>query len=108
MDHKNKFTHPKFSGVAKLIYPPRLDYKGTHSIITEREQEVIDLLLEGYRLSAIADMLSIAPSTVNKHVQAIYEKRGLSKQNIVYDPRVRLVVDEMKRRRLKEAREDIR
>lgn len=43
-----------------------------------REQEVYALVMRGLSLQAIAQRLTIAESTVKKHVHAIYRKRGVS------------------------------
>lgn len=43
-----------------------------------REQEVFRLVMQGLSLKVIADRLSIAESTVKKHVHSIYQKRGVS------------------------------
>lgn len=44
------------------------------SIVTNREQQVIDLLLEGYSYSEVATFLSISYATVNQHIKNIYKK----------------------------------
>jgi DNA-binding NarL/FixJ family response regulator len=45
-----------------------------HLPLTEREQEVLDLIRQGQRNREIAHVLRIAESTVHKHVQNIFEK----------------------------------
>lgn len=42
--------------------------------LTEREQEVLDLLAEGLRVKEIADRASVSLSTVRTHIRHIYEK----------------------------------
>jgi DNA-binding NarL/FixJ family response regulator len=42
--------------------------------LTEREMEVLQEMTEGYVQKEIADRLFISPSTVNTHIQHIYEK----------------------------------
>lgn len=42
--------------------------------ITEREREVLGLLVGGHTMNAIADRLSISYHTVNNHVRNIYRK----------------------------------
>lgn len=42
--------------------------------ITEREREILGLLVAGHTLNAIAERLSISPHTVNSHVRSIYRK----------------------------------
>lgn len=43
-------------------------------VLTDREQEVLDLMRQGRRNREIAGELRIAESTVHKHVQNIFEK----------------------------------
>lgn len=52
---------------------------------TQREREVLDLLVEGYSNPEIAEMLNITIHTVKAHISSMYEKAG------VYS-RVRLAV----------------
>jgi len=42
--------------------------------LTEREQEILDFLAQGYLYKEIADQLSISPDTVHNHLRRIYEK----------------------------------
>lgn len=46
--------------------------------ITEREHEIITLLVKGNRPKEIADQLSISPLTVNTHKKNIYRKLGIN------------------------------
>jgi DNA-binding LacI/PurR family transcriptional regulator/DNA-binding CsgD family transcriptional regulator len=46
--------------------------------ITGREQEVVELLLQGFRIRDMADRLSIAESTVKGHLTQVYNKLGIS------------------------------
>lgn len=46
--------------------------------ITERELEIIQLLVSGRRPKEIADELSISPFTVNTHRRNIYKKLGIT------------------------------
>jgi DNA-binding NarL/FixJ family response regulator len=45
--------------------------------LTQREAEVLDLLAEGLRNSAIAQRLFVATKTVDHHVSAILMKLGV-------------------------------
>ncbi len=45
--------------------------------LTERERDVLGLIAEGRTNVRIADMLSISPGTVEKHVGSIFAKLGL-------------------------------
>jgi DNA-binding NarL/FixJ family response regulator len=56
--------------------PSTKQQEGTHLLgaLTEREQEVLRLLVEGRNYRKIAEILTISPQTVRKHVGHIYEK----------------------------------
>ena len=43
-------------------------------LLTERENEILDLLSQGYLYKEIADQLFISKLTVKKHIHNIYEK----------------------------------
>lgn len=53
-----------------------LDYQ-MNGPLTRREQEVLSLMCRGYNQDAIAQLLHIAPATVGKHRQHIYEQLGV-------------------------------
>ncbi|MDQ6631328.1 MAG: response regulator transcription factor [Verrucomicrobiota bacterium] len=42
--------------------------------LTSREQEILDLIAQGYRDKEIADKLSVSVRTVGTHIRNIYEK----------------------------------
>jgi DNA-binding CsgD family transcriptional regulator len=46
--------------------------------LTRREQEIVDQLAEGRSNAEIADRLTIAPTTVRKHLENIYAKLGVN------------------------------
>lgn len=54
----------------------QLDYQ-MHGPLTRREREVLALMCQGHSQESIADMLCIAPATVGKHRQHIYEQLGV-------------------------------
>lgn len=54
----------------------QLDYQ-IHGPLTKREREVLALMCRGYGQEAIATQLCIAPATVGKHKQHIYEQLGV-------------------------------
>lgn len=45
--------------------------------LTEREREILDLVAEGKTNAEIAEAIWIAPGTVRKHLENIYEKLGV-------------------------------
>ena len=49
--------------------------------VTNREREVIDLILAGETNGSIADRLFISESTVKKHVNNIFRKLGISSRS---------------------------
>jgi DNA-binding CsgD family transcriptional regulator len=46
--------------------------------ITGREQEIVELQLQGYRIRDIAEKLFIAESTVKGHLTQVYNKLGIT------------------------------
>lgn len=63
--------------------------------ITGREQEVVELLLQGCRIRDMAERLSIAESTVKGHLTQVYNKLGISGREEL----LQLVQEEQVRRR---------
>jgi DNA-binding CsgD family transcriptional regulator len=53
--------------------------------ITERETDVVKLLLKGYSYQKIADELVISLSTVRAHVSSIYRKAGINSRFELYN-----------------------
>ncbi len=65
--------------------------------LTEREQDVTRLVLQGSSTSQIADELAVSPHTVQQHLTSIFDKTGVrSRRDLVariffahYEPRLR-------------------
>ncbi len=66
------------NGGASPISRAEIDALSTSASISRREQEVLDLLSDGYTNHAIALKLCISGSTVKTHLGHIYEKLGVN------------------------------
>jgi DNA-binding NarL/FixJ family response regulator len=65
---------PMSSQIAKMVVNTFHRHHQSESALTEREQEILELLAAGYRNKDVADKLYISLSTVKSHVYAIYQK----------------------------------
>lgn len=54
--------------------------RGEACVLSEREAQVVRLLLSGIRVPLIARQLHLSPSTVRNQLSAIYRKLGVSSQ----------------------------
>jgi DNA-binding NarL/FixJ family response regulator len=70
--------------VQEAQYEVHSDFR-TQFSITERENEVIILLLKGYAYNKIAETLCISLSTVRTHVMNIYKKVGINSRYELYN-----------------------
>ena len=52
--------------------------KGTATLLTARESQVVAMMADGLSIPQIAARLHLAPSTVKTHVQNLYDKLGVS------------------------------
>ena len=50
---------------------------------TDRERQIIDLLLQGMTNKQIAQTLGIAEDTVKKHLQHVYKKLGVRRRALL-------------------------
>ena len=55
------------------------------SELSEREREVLEQLMSGSRVPAIAKDLFISQNTVRNHLKAIYRKVGVSSQSALIE-----------------------
>ena len=68
-------------GLARLLSPylvRALPHPDSALGLTRRETEVLSWVAAGRTNAQIAEVLSIAPGTVKKHLEHIYEKLGVS------------------------------
>jgi len=72
----NQGGSPMSSNIARKLVNVFLDVKKTtqNEILTERENEVLQLLAGGLLYKEIADRLHIVHGTVRQHIHNIYEK----------------------------------
>ncbi|HSA90586.1 MAG TPA: response regulator transcription factor [Burkholderiales bacterium] len=57
---------------------PALRRRGGHLDFTDRQRDVLRLILKGYNNERIATQLGIAPNTVKQHAHAIFTALGVS------------------------------
>jgi two-component system response regulator NreC len=53
------------------------DKKDCYELLTDREREILKLVVEGYKTKQIAEMLTIAPKTVEGHKTGLMNKLGI-------------------------------
>ena len=58
--------------------PSKAYYKAGVAGLSEREIEVLRLIARGYTMKAAAEALTISTKTVDRHIQNIYAKIGVS------------------------------
>ena len=56
----------------------------TAAILTDREGEIVGLLLKGHSAKSVAKALRISPGTVRNHMKKIYAKLGVSSQTELF------------------------
>lgn len=62
-----------------------IDFMATDAGVTQREREVMQLLVEGKSRSEICEALTISPDTVKTHVRGVYRKIGVHSQQELID-----------------------
>jgi DNA-binding CsgD family transcriptional regulator len=74
-------THPAQHDRSELHDSLREAYRHFGaSVLTEREREVVQLLLRGNSAKAIARALEISPETARNHLKRVYPKLGVASQ----------------------------
>jgi DNA-binding CsgD family transcriptional regulator len=70
---------PKLSGETLLLYRLRGpgDADEAVSILTKRQREIMDWIAEGKTSSEAAIILGISPRTVEKHLEAVFQRLGV-------------------------------
>ena len=73
--HSMSFAAGLFADtVAPVDHPALVD-------LSSREREILEHLMQGSRVAAIAEALFISPNTVRNHLKAIYRKVEVSSQS---------------------------
>ena len=80
------FKHKKEQPVAVAVEPVAVAEKELPdtSMLTPREREVLELLLEGKQRNEIAAKLYISENTVKKNISSIYSKLGVTSRNELF------------------------
>ncbi len=65
-------TAVRMVGLGMTMFQPKADQPAT--LLTEREQEVLDLIAAGSTNREIAEHLYLSPHTVKEHTSALYRK----------------------------------
>ena len=80
------FKHKKEQPVAVVVEPVAVAEKELPdtSMLTPREREVLELLLEGKQRNEIAAKLYISENTVKKNISSIYSKLGVTSRNELF------------------------
>ncbi len=86
--HRQKTERDLLAQVAWTASGPTLEEKGRRSLgeygLTDRELEIVTLILKGRNVPYIVNELVIAKSTVNTHIRNVYEKLGIhSRQDLI-------------------------
>jgi DNA-binding CsgD family transcriptional regulator len=70
---------PKLSGETILLYRlgDRVDGEEAVSILTKRQREIMEWIAEGKTSSEAAIILGISPRTVEKHLEAVFQRLGV-------------------------------
>lgn len=61
-----------------LIFSAQEPNKSTFNQLSSRELQIVSKIVDGHKISDIADALSISPKTVNTHRYRVHEKLGIN------------------------------
>ncbi len=75
---KRSFDRRAFTQTVAEALAARGQEDGVRDALTEREREVLDLLVLGLTNKEIAERLVISPNTVKRHLKAVFAKLGVS------------------------------
>jgi DNA-binding CsgD family transcriptional regulator len=64
--------------IAPVVIEPHPAVRATAGSLTQREQEVLDILATGARTTEIANRLGITERTTKAHLSSIYQKLGVT------------------------------
>lgn len=67
-------VQPVVTGLARMLEPEHPSPRGPPPTLTRREQEVLELLAQGHKASAIARRAGCSERTVHRHLSHIYAK----------------------------------
>ncbi len=65
--------------------PDTLNFGNPSRLFTDREFDVVFFALQSFSMKEIAKRLGITPGTVDKHMQNIYQKTGVSALSLLID-----------------------
>lgn len=80
-EHLNARFYNEIAGDADTAGDRQLQKSALRYGLSERETEIIALIISGMANDAVSETLSITPNTLKKHLQHIYEKTGIHSRN---------------------------
>jgi len=75
------FLYPSMTSKLVSDYLRRVELEEDFSTLSQREKEIVGLIVEGYSSNEIAERLVISPSTVHSHRSNIMKKLELSNRH---------------------------
>jgi DNA-binding CsgD family transcriptional regulator len=73
-------------GMVAEVAAPSVDPEARDALqlLSARERQVVDSLLRGERVTAVAANMGIAPNTVRNHIKAVFRKLGVRSQTEMF------------------------